>query len=244
MKSSHATQRDLAWALRQQAKRMGERSPSVRGADWRLATITAVNADGTIVADDITARRLESYLSPAIGDVVVLDQNSMGNWLCRGRLATGSDPIGGFRVARKTGDTARTSTIAQAADPHLSFAVQANAAYLMDGWIKYDADAAGDISLDWTVPAGSLGEWTGSGASIDTTGAANGYSVQLAATDIDALRSFGGAGAGANLTIDIKGTLRVAATAGTYALTWAQRVSSGTATTVYTDSWLRLHRVA
>jgi hypothetical protein len=236
--------RDLAWALKQQAKRTGERSPKVRGADWRLATVTTVNTNGTIVADGITARCLESYLSPAAGDVVVLDQNSMGNWLCRGRTATGTDPVGGIRVARKTGDTARTSTTTQAADPHLAFPVQANAVYLLDGWLKYDADAAADITLDWTIPAGALGEWTGSGASIDTAGAANGYSVQLAATDIDAARSFGGAGAGATLTIDIKGTLRVAATAGTYSLTWAQRVSSATATTVYTDSWLRLHRVA
>lgn len=244
MKSSHATHRDLAWALKQQAKRTGERTPSVRGGDWRLATVTAVNADGTIVADGITARRLESYLSPAIGDIVVLDQNSMGNWLARGRTATSDDPIGGWRSARRTSDLPRDTTATPAADPQLSFSVQANAVYLLDGWIKYSADTAADINLDWSIPAGALGEWTGSGASIDTAGSANGYSVQLAATDVDAARSFGGAGTGANLTIDIKGTLRVGATAGTYQLLWAQRVSNAAATTVYTDSWLRLHRVA
>lgn len=244
MKSSHATNRDLAWALQQQAKRAGERAPSVRGGDWRLATVTTVNANGTVVADGITARRLESYLAPAVGDVVVLDQNSMGNWLCRGRLAVDDDPIGGWRSAHRTTDLARDTTATPAADPQLLFAVKANAVYELDGWIKYSADAAADITLDWSIPASALGEWTGSGASIDTAGSANGYSVQLAATDIDAARSFGGAGTGANLTIDIKGKLRVGATAGTYQLLWAQRVSNAAATTVYTDSWLRLHRVA
>jgi hypothetical protein len=145
--------------------------------------------------------------------------------------------------ARKQSDTPITSSTTLTADPELFFQVEANAVYLMDGWLKYDADAAADINLDWTAPSGSLGEWTATGASIDTAGAANGYSVQLAATDIEAARSFGGAGAGANLTLDIKGTLRVGATAGTYQLLWAQRVSSATATTVYTDSWLRLLRI-
>jgi hypothetical protein len=91
VKSSHAGHRDLAWALQQQARRAGERAPSVRGSDWRLATVTAVNGDGTIDADGIEdIRCIETYSLPAVGDVVILDQNSMGNWLCRGRAATTS----------------------------------------------------------------------------------------------------------------------------------------------------------
>lgn len=244
MKSSHASTRDLAWALRQQAKRTGEQAPSVRGSDWRLAVVTAVSTDGTIEADGITVRRFETYIRPAVGDVVVLDQNSMGNWLCRGRIAVDDDPVGGIRVARRTSDLARPSIATPAADPQFQFSTRIGAVYLLDGWIKYSADVAADITIDWSVPANALGEWTGTGASIDTAGSANGYEVQLAATDIDAARSFGGAGTGANLTIDIKGTLRVGATAGTYQLLWSQRVSNAAATTVYTDSWLRLHRVA
>lgn len=90
-KSRHATHRDLAWALKQQAKRTGERAPSVRGSDWRLATVTAVNTDGTVIADGITARRTEDYQLPAVDDVVVLSQSSSGNWLAHGRLSTGAD---------------------------------------------------------------------------------------------------------------------------------------------------------
>lgn len=88
MKSRHSAHRDLAWAMKQQAKRAGEQAPSVRGSDWRLATVTAVNADGTIIADGITARRMEAYRNAVVGDVAVLDQSSSGNWIAHGRLAT------------------------------------------------------------------------------------------------------------------------------------------------------------
>lgn len=88
MKSQHSVHRDLAWALKQQARRAGEQAPSVRGSDWRLATVTAVNPDGTIVADGITARRMEAYRNAAVGDVTVLAQSSSGNWIAHGRMAT------------------------------------------------------------------------------------------------------------------------------------------------------------
>lgn len=242
MKSSHGSTRDLASAVTQRAKRAGEQAPSVRGADWRLATVNLVPGDGTVTADGIVCRCEESYLLPTVGDVIVVSQSSSGNWLACGRTATGPDVVGGFRTARKQNDLAR-AVATPTADPELSFTVAANAVYFLDGWIKYSADVAVDISIDWSIPAGALGEWTGSGASIDTAASANGYSLQVASTDIDALRSFGGAGTGANLTVDIKGTLRTQGTAGTYSLLWSQRVASATATTVYTDSWLRLHRV-
>jgi hypothetical protein len=79
--------RDLAWALKQQAQRAGEQAPSVRGADWRLATVTTVGTDGTVTADGITARRLKSYSAPAAGDVIVISQSSSGNWIALGPLA-------------------------------------------------------------------------------------------------------------------------------------------------------------
>ncbi len=83
-----AVHRDLAYALKQQATRAGETAPSVRGSDWRLATVTAVNADGTVAVDGIpTVRRLDTYLNPAVGDVIVISQSSSGNWITFGRLA-------------------------------------------------------------------------------------------------------------------------------------------------------------
>ncbi|MDX5566910.1 hypothetical protein PYK79_31760 [Streptomyces sp. ID05-04B] len=91
MKSRLADSRDLASALRRQARRTGERSPSVRGSDWSLATVATVNTDGTIVTTDgITCRRLETYTMPLVGDIIVISESSSGNWLTLGRTDSGS----------------------------------------------------------------------------------------------------------------------------------------------------------
>ncbi|WP_328336720.1 hypothetical protein [Streptomyces violaceus] len=92
MKPGPSVHRDLASALKQQAKRTGERAPSVRGADWRLAVVTAENGDGTVDADGIEdIRCMESYTLPAADDVIVITQSSSGNWLALGRT-TSVDP--------------------------------------------------------------------------------------------------------------------------------------------------------
>lgn len=84
-----AINRDLTAALRRQAQRVGEETPSVRGSDWRLAVVTTVNTDGTVAADGIPSIRcMETYILPTVGDVIVIDQNSSGNWLAWGRTAT------------------------------------------------------------------------------------------------------------------------------------------------------------
>jgi len=85
-----APHRDLAWAIKESAKRTGERTPSVRGSNWRLATVTVVGSDGTITADGIICRRLESYAMPLVGDLIRIDQDSSGNWLALGRTDSGS----------------------------------------------------------------------------------------------------------------------------------------------------------
>ncbi|CAL9650827.1 hypothetical protein [Streptomyces sp. enrichment culture] len=90
-----AVHRDLAWALKQQATRAGESAPSVRGADWRTAVVTAVGGDGTVAVDGIPAIRcLETYLAPKVGDWIVIEQSSSGNWITPGRPAAPSAPSG------------------------------------------------------------------------------------------------------------------------------------------------------
>lgn len=160
-------------------------------------------------------------------------------------------------TARKTADTPRSATTTATADPHLQFEVEANAVYIMDGWLKYDGPAAADINLDWTVPAGTLGEWLGwaaghspvitfsaAGAVQTDTQGGRGYPVRTETNDIASARSFGTLGTGITpLTLILNGTIRVGSTGGTYSLDWAQLVSDASPVTVYTDSWLRLQRV-
>lgn len=162
------------------------------------------------------------------------------------------------QVARKTADTQRSATTTATADPHLQFDVVANAVYIMDGWIKYDGPATADLNLDWTTPAGALGEWTGWGAGhspvitfsaagavqTDTQGG-RGYSIRTETNDVASARSFGCLGTGLiPLTLLIAGTLRVGSTGGTYSCDWAQLTSDASPVTLYTDSWLRLQRIA
>ncbi|MFE9003070.1 hypothetical protein ACFYOY_13155 [Streptomyces sp. NPDC007875] len=81
---------DLADAIRLQAVTAGAAEPAVRGADWQTATVTAVGT-GTVDCGAITARRLESYQSPAVGDRIVIVQSGNGNWLAAGRTSSGGD---------------------------------------------------------------------------------------------------------------------------------------------------------
>ncbi|MEU5596810.1 hypothetical protein [Streptomyces sp. NPDC020298] len=157
---------------------------------------------------------------------------------------------------RKTADTSRSATTTQTADPHLQMDVVAGGVYTIWGWLKYDALAAADFVVGFSYPTGSLGEWVGVGGGTTVTSSTAGggtqqdavstwgYNVRLETTDIPATRTYGGLGVGNTLTVDIKATFRIGATAGTLALTWAQSSSSATATTVYTDSWLNVQRTA
>ncbi|MYX02252.1 hypothetical protein SAMN02745831_00384 [Streptomyces sp. PgraA7] len=69
-----------------------ERAVTQLGSSWLMATVTAANAGGTV---DVTTargpvagiRRLKSYASPVVGDVVVVLTNANGNWVVVGALA-------------------------------------------------------------------------------------------------------------------------------------------------------------
>lgn len=163
-------------------------------------------------------------------------------------------------TARKTADTSRAATTVTTADPHLQFTVAANAVYTWWGWLKYDGPIAGDINIDFTTPAGALGEWMGHAVGIgrvigatdvaspaftaDTVGT-TGYMLRMETNDVASARGFGTLGTGGTpLTMNMKGTLRVASASGTFSMDWAQRISDATSTTIYTDSWITMSRIA
>lgn len=160
------------------------------------------------------------------------------------------------QTARKTSDTPRSATTTATPDPHLQFDVVANAVYILDGWIKYDGDSAADLKIQLTVPSGALGECAVWGTGNNVVGSsstpalqlntqgATGYMVRTETADINASRNHGALGAGVGLTLLFDGTVRMGTTPGTVSLDWAQAASSATATTLFTDSWLRLQRVA
>ncbi|MFI1889809.1 hypothetical protein [Streptomyces jumonjinensis] len=160
-------------------------------------------------------------------------------------------------TARKTADTSRAATTTAAPDPHLYFDVAAGGVYTLSGWISYDGPAAADLTLDFSAPAGSQGEWTGWGPGVATvvgastvpvlttdTSSPRGYMTRMEPTDVTAARTFGCINVGTPLTVTIWGTLRVGPVGGTYSLDWAQVTSDAGAVTLYADSWLSLRRIA
>lgn len=159
---------------------------------------------------------------------------------------------------RKTSDTARSASTTPTDDPHLTFTVEANAVYQCQGWIKYDGPTAADLLISWTLPSGADGEWYGWGAghspviAFSNTGVAQldtassrGYPIRAESMDlITNQRSVGCLGVGSYLAVLMSVTLRTGANGGTFAMKWSQQTSDATAVTVYTDSILRLDRIA
>jgi hypothetical protein len=82
----------LSKQLRDAVQRLVVETVTQRAASWGLASVTAVNGDGTV---DISTtrgpvagvRRLKSYSSPAVNDVVKVSRNADGNWVVDGALA-------------------------------------------------------------------------------------------------------------------------------------------------------------
>jgi len=160
------------------------------------------------------------------------------------------------QVGRKPADTSRTSNNVQAPDPHIQFSVVAGGVYTVSGYILYDSDAAVDIILSFQSPSGTNGRWTGYGTGTTVvSGTAGGgtqqnststwgYTLRNEYSDITQTRTFGGLGVGQPQTVMIDATLRVGVNSGAFGLQWSQATSSAIATTVYTDSWLSLQRIA
>ncbi|MFF9287504.1 hypothetical protein [Streptomyces griseosporeus] len=182
-------------------------------------------------------------------DKAVVDKD--GNFAITGFLQVAG--VGQRQFKRRSSDLARASTTTLTADTQLTFAVDANATYVLDGFLIYSGP--GDFQMGWSVPSGTAGMWTGignggtvvsaNGSGGTQTDAAStwGYTVKTEAGDLATTRSFGGVAANV-FAVQVRATIRVGATAGNVTLTWAQGVSNATATTLYTDSHLRLEKVA
>lgn len=241
--STRAVVDRVAAAVRQQAKAAGAETPAVRGADWRMATVATVNADGTIITSDgITARRMDTYVSPAVSDLIYITQSGSGNWYAWGRGSDGSVAIGETVVLRKPSSTSRASTTTLAADPHLSVNVVPGT-YTVDCFLTYDADTAADLKLGWFAPASTTGAWWPGGSdSGNTTLAATarwGAPADFTTTSLPVA----GVGAGTIVACRPVGTAVVTGT-GQISLAWAQNASSVTPTIVRGQSWLQVRRIA
>ena len=174
-----------------------------------------------------------------------------GNTVISGDLTVTG--VGHRETKRRTSDATKASTITPATDSQITFSVDANSVYVIDGYIKYSG--VNDFLMGWTAPSGSLGEWQGLGNGTTVVSGTNtngtqqdvssvwGYTVRTESTDLANTRTYGGIST-TPFGIQVRGILRTSSTAGTFGLQWAQGTSGATVTTLYTDSHIRIEKVA
>lgn len=184
---------------------------------------------------------LEQWVGPANTIVAKIDET--GIFTSTGGLVV-SGGIGQVLFAKKTADTSRASTITATDDPHLVTTVAANATYELNAYIIYNANTTGDFGLQFGVPAGTTGDYSGVGWGRDATASVGtgGWTVRMNQNTITQNRTYGGDTT--DLTIHIKGIVVTAGTAGNFSFQWAQAVSDAGATIVRTPSYMVLRRVA
>ncbi|MYW43042.1 hypothetical protein [Streptomyces sp. SID161] len=192
----------------------------------------------------------DRFLVDTSGNLTVTGTASItGNTTVTGNLTVSG--VGQRVTKRRTTDANKTNTTTLGADGFLTFPVVANAVYVFDGLLKYSG--VNDFMMGWAAPTGSLGEWHGIGVGGTVISGTNtggtqqdvistwGYTVRMESTDIASSRTFGGIGT-TPFGVQVRGLLRVGSTAGNFVLQWAQGTSGATATTLYTDSHIRLER--
>lgn len=149
--------------------------------------------------------------------------------------------LGPHLIVRKTADESVTSSTALQDDDALLMNVAANEVWQFQLLIRYEADAAGDISVSFGLPA--------SGRIISQFAAKTGGGT-LQTNDWDITTTDGssvtaeGSGAGVGKLLNINGFWINGGTAGNYRFRWAQGTSSATATVVKTHSLLYAVKLA
>lgn len=169
-------------------------------------------------------------------------------WLKEGKLLDGSgvgippSALTEGLFVRKTADEPLPSSIVLQNDDHLFLTLAANAIYILTGMLIYDASITGDFKLAFVVPTGTFINWTAAAFRIADASSSGGGSPTVQ-TGSGTTKNMGGIGAGSKAAAVLNGLIRVGTTPGNLQTQWAQDVSDAVATTVYTDSFLRLIKV-
>ncbi|MFE2600101.1 hypothetical protein ACFXCZ_27040 [Streptomyces sp. NPDC059396] len=242
----HAAARALAGALRRQATQVGATTPGVRGGDWQTAVVTDVPSGGTVSVGPIVARCLDSYPSPAVGDLIFLAQSSSGGWVAVGRTTNADTGIGGSMFRLKTADDPVPNSTTLTDDTHLVVPVAAGAVYTIDGQLfTLGADFTSDLRLGYTYPAGAACHFSGPGPHTGITSGGGGDAEFVARQSPDGIAAYIPYGTSTSrLGVPLKGVLITGPTAGTFRVQWARNATGSGTVTVRAASWLKLTREA
>lgn len=145
-------------------------------------------------------------------------------------------------TATKTLDEPLTSNAGLQNDDQLSVAFGSTLTYTIKGELYVDGPTAGDINLRLA--------WTGTVTRVDWSAVGLATTATVAEGDVKSVAQLGATTSPttaisigaitANFSVIKIGGLLIPSTAGVLTLQWAQAVSTGTATTIRTGSWLKL----
>ncbi len=145
---------------------------------------------------------------------------------------------------RKTADESVTSSTTIQDDDHLFFTPILNTNYWITMFVIYEADAAYDLKISWSVPTGSTFDYVsdaiGSGA---TTSAVFDVSRSAQIAPAGGTPSPGGIGAGKWATFLVRGVFKMGPNAGLFRFRWAQLASGAVPTIVHANSCLIARRL-
>lgn len=144
------------------------------------------------------------------------------------------------QIVIKTSTESVTSSTTVQDDNELSMTLNANTNYWLDGLLINDGAAAGDFKLQFVVPSGTI-RWLSDGP--DSAAAATTDIVDRNWKAGSLTTIMGCIAAGTSTVLPVSGIIRTGASGGTFKLQWAQGTSSGTATRVFLDSFLRVTRM-
>ena len=136
-----------------------------------------------------------------------------------------------------------TTTINNPSD--LLVAVEANAWYSFDAFIRYDTGTTPDIKIQLTGPTGTaftIARW-GALTSIGAGTTVNAIDQGVTLGTTTWVQAFGGAGAGTGITARCTGSIAVSTTAGNLQMGFAQNTLNASNTTLGQGTWFALSRV-
>jgi len=154
---------------------------------------------------------------------------------------------GSVSYIRKATTTGRASTTTLADDPHLTFTLSASGVYELRSCLAVAGAAAGDFKTAWNVTGAASG---GSHSTRSTVGPTTGTSDATANSTFRSSRhtlataaAYGVDGTNQS-AIEECFILDTTAGSGAVTLQWAQNASNATSTTLTSDSWAVLTRLA
>jgi hypothetical protein len=146
----------------------------------------------------------------------------------------------------KTVTTDRPSTTTITADPELVLPVEANAEYIFEFYLRISGVQAGGIDIQPTTPTGGTGSYSCTRLTADAT-ADTGQAVETRTSTrllFNVETEFSPVSTTAHQVLEGSGRLITAGTSGNFSIDWAQNASNATATSMHSDSWIQLTRVA